>query len=222
MYAVTPRLLLCLVAALVGLHSPRAAAAGNVEGSVTLVPMKPVPTGPGYDVRTKNPVQPPDDPRAIVYLERDDGVYPKSSTGQVATIGQEGYQFRPAIAAVRTGSWVAFPNRDDEFHNVFSYSPSKRFDLGRFREDETSPLVKFDEPGLVKVYCEIHKHMRNLLLVLDTPWFTTTDATGAFVLTDVPAGEYKISALLPSEDTLESRVTVVNGQTVQVEWSSEP
>ena len=49
---------------------------------------------------------------------------------------------------------------DDEFHNVFSYSRVKRFDLGRFRKDENSPVLTFEKPGLVKIYCEIHKHMQ--------------------------------------------------------------
>ena len=189
-------------------------AGGAVSGTVTLAPMKNLALPPGYKVRTKNPIEQPDAPRAIVYLERDDGVYPKVAARQTVTISQQGYQFRPGIAAVQTGGQVSFPNRDEEFHSVFSYSSAKKFDLGRFRMDEASPPVTFDKPGLVKIYCEIHKHMRNLLLVLDTPWFTQTDAAGAFELANVPAGDYRIKALLPSEDVLESRVTVVDGETV--------
>ncbi len=99
--------------------------------------------------------------------------------------------------AVRTGTQVAFPNHDDEFHNVFSYSRAKRFDLGRFRKDEQSPLITFDQPGLVKIYCEIHKHMRSLLLVLDTPWFVETDSGGRFQIEHVPPGTYRLRAFLP-------------------------
>ena len=118
---------------------------------------------------------------------------------------------------MRTGTQVAFPNHDDEFHSVFSYSRAKRFDLGRFRKDEQSPLITFDQPGVVKIYCEIHKHMRSLLVVLDTPWFTETDTNGNFTLTDVPPGDYRLRAFLPSEDLLDGRVTVVGGETVHAE-----
>lgn len=192
-------------------------AAGAVAGTVALEPMKGVALTPGYEVRTKRPIQDPDPPRAIVYLERDEAKYPTIQSQQVVSISQQGYQFHPGVAAVQTGGHASFPNRDEEFHNVFSYSSTKRFDLGRFRMDETSPIVTFDKPGLVKIYCEIHKHMRNLLLVLDTPWFTATDAAGMFELGEIPAGEYRIKAFLPSEETLESRVTIVDGSTAHVE-----
>ena len=131
------------------------------------------------------------------------------------SIRQEGYQFRPSLAAVQTGASAEFPNGDDEFHNVFSYSRVRRFDLGRFRKEEPSPRIRFDKPGLVKIYCEIHPHMRCQLLVLDTPWFTTTGADGAFTLAGIPAGDYTLKALLPSEKTLETRVSVRDGQTTQ-------
>ena len=193
----------------------RAEATGSVTGTVALGDVKPVPLPPGYKARTKKPIGAPDAPRAIVYLERDDGVYPPPSPSSPPDIGQEGYQFRPGISAIRTGTQVAFPNHDDEFHNVFSYSRAKRFDLGRFRKDEQSPLITFDQPGLVKIYCEIHKHMRSLLLVLDTPWFVETDTDGRFQLAHVPPGDYRLRAFLPSEETLDSRVTVIAGQTVQ-------
>ncbi len=190
-------------------------AGGTVRGTVVIESMKPS-AGPGYKVRTKNPVQPPDPPLAIVYLERDDGKYPKTASEQIRQIGQAGYQFRPGVSVVRTGTRVMFPNQDDEFHNVFSYSRAKRFDLGRFRKDEASPVITLDKPGLVKIYCEIHKHMRGLLLVLDTPWFTATDAQGHFELNNIPAGEYRLKAFLPSEATLESRVNLAEDKTITV------
>jgi plastocyanin len=205
---------LCTVLALWGWQSG-AHAEGSVEGSVALEPMQSS-APPGYRVQTKNPIEAPDPQVAIVYLERDDGQYPKGRGGEVLKIGQRGYQFRPAVTAVQTGSQVAFPNQDDEFHNVFSYSKNKRFDLGRFRKDEKSPVLTFDKAGVVKIYCEIHKHMRNLLLVLDTPWFTTSDAQGRFVLSDIPAGEYWLKAFLPSEKVLQARVSIRDGKKASI------
>lgn len=191
-------------------------AGGSVQGTLTVEAMKPAPAKPGYNVQTKKPVQKPEAAPAIVYLERVDGAHPRNRAGDTLRIQQDGYQFRPAIAAVQAGARVTFPNMDDEFHNVFSYSKTKRFDLGRFRKDEASPEVLFDKPGLVKIYCEIHQHMRCLILVLDTPWFVTTDMSGRFSLKNIPAGEYKLHAFQPSEKLLEQRVTVTDGQTTTV------
>src|SRR4051812_24562037 len=89
-------------------YLPGAHAGGSIEGRVVIEPMKSA-TGPDYRVQTKNPVQSPDPQLAILYLESDDGRYPKARTDQVIHISQRGYQFRPAVRAVQTGSRVIFP-----------------------------------------------------------------------------------------------------------------
>lgn len=209
---------LCFAAAMLWCGTQTARADGAVAGAVALEPMKAATLPPGYHPKkTKHPIGAPDPPRAIVYLTRDGITYPVVPAKQAVEIAQHNYQFHPNIAALQTGGVATFPNHDDEFHSVFSYSSTKRFDLGRYRSDEKSPPVEFDKPGLVKIYCEIHKHMRALLLVLDTPWFTTTDTSGAFRIDHVPVGEYGISAFLASEKTLEGRVTVVDGATAHVD-----
>src|SRR6478672_761746 len=88
-----------LMAALCCASTAHAETSGSVAGTVALGDVKPVPLPPGYKARTKKPIADPDPPRAIVYLDRDDGVYPKSSSS-VADVGQQGYQFRPGISAV--------------------------------------------------------------------------------------------------------------------------
>jgi plastocyanin len=207
---------MCLLVVILSASLSPAWADGTVSGQVTLDQPKPPAVGPGYKPETQKPIKPEDPPRAIVYLENASKTYPKSRATEMLNIRQEGYQFRPSLAAVQTGASVQFPNADDEFHNVFSYSRVRRFDLGRFRKDEPSPRIDFDKPGLVKIYCEIHQHMRCLVLVLDTPWFVTTGVDGAFTLPKVPAGDYTIKALLPSQKTLQSKVTVRDGQNTQV------
>lgn len=206
--------LLCLLLVWAPL-APSAAAAntGQVQGRLALDPVRSMALPMRYKGRTRTPILAPEPPRAIVYLEREDGRYPASNIPEPVEIRQEGYQFRPDIVAVRVGTEVAFPNRDDEFHSVFSYSPIKRFDLGRFRKDEPSPLIAFDQPGLAKVYCEIHKHMRSFVLVLETPWFAATSNDGDFLLENIPPGDYRIRAFLPTEERREGRVTVRAGQT---------
>src|SRR5436309_10057486 len=78
-------------------------------------------------------------------------------------MNQKDFAFVPPLLPVQTGTAVEFPNLDDTYHNIFSYSPTKRFDLGRYRPEERPiPSVLFDVPGLVTLRCDIHEHMRGL------------------------------------------------------------
>jgi len=133
-----------------------------------------------------------------------------------ARLEQEGYQFRTGLLVVQTGTRVEFPNRDDDYHNVFSLSKTKRFDLGRYRKDESPPAVLFDKPGVVRLFCEIHQHMRGVVLVVDSPHFTTTDENGRFELRGVPSGKYTLKAWLDEKRTWEQPVTVESGRAVKV------
>ncbi len=196
-----------------------AMADAGVQGTVVLDAVRPPAVDPGYKPKTVKPIQPEDQTPAVVWLEKAGMAYPKTRVGNVVRIQQHGYQFRPSIVAVQTGGSAEFPNDDDEFHNVFSYSKIRRFDLGRFRKDEPSPRITFDKPGLVKIYCEIHQHMRCRVMVLDTPWFAVTDAQGRFKISGVPPGDYLIKALLPSEKTIQSSVQVAPGKTTPVQLS---
>ena len=190
---------------------------GTVEGTVVLDSLRPPEVEPGYKPKTLKPVQAEESGLAIVWLESPGITYPRTRVGEVVRIRQNGYQFRPSIVALQTGASAEFPNEDDEFHNVFSFSKIRRFDLGRFRKSEPSPRITFDKPGLVKIYCEIHQHMRCRVLVLDTPWFSITDNQGRFKITGLPAGEYEIKALLPSEKTLQKKVTVIDRKSTTVQ-----
>lgn len=199
--------------------SQLALADGSVSGIVVLDSQRPPDVPAGYRPLTVKPIQAEDPTPAIVWLEQKGMAYPKLRTGKTLTISQRGYQFRPPVLAVQTGTPVIFPNMDDEFHHVFSYSKPHPFDLGRFRQGETPGSRVLDKAGLIKIYCEIHKHMRCRLLVLDTPWFALTDTRGSFKITGIPAGEYEIKALLPSEKQVKSKVVVSDGKTVQVQLS---
>src|SRR5207248_11305232 len=103
---------------------------------------------------------------------------------------------------IEVGTRVEFPNLDDTYHNIFSYSPTKRFDLGRYRPEERPiPSVVFDKPGLVTLRCDIHEHMRGLILVLSTPYFVMTDTAGRFRLVKLPAGTYQLTECIDSGST---------------------
>jgi len=108
-----------------------------------------------------------------------------------ATLDQVDKTFIPALLPIVVGTTVEFPNHDEIYHNVFSYSRAKRFDLGRYASDEKR-FVTFDTPGIVRVFCEIHSFMRATIVVLPTSHFSVVDEAGGFELHDVPAGEYQL------------------------------
>jgi plastocyanin len=149
---------------------------------------------------------------AVVWLEGVKGDF-KPPAAAVA-IEQEGIEFRPRVLPVLVGTTVEFPNKDNVYHNVFSLSKSKKFDLGRYATGE-SKGVAFDAPGEVRVYCEIHEHMKAFVIAVDNPFFTTTDAEGRWALKDVPPGTYTLAAWHESAKPVRAPVTVTPGETRQ-------
>jgi plastocyanin len=169
-----------------------------------------------YEIVAKGGVLAVSPPLAVVYLE---GTFPKPTSLPVAQVAQKDLAFAPTLLAVQTGTKVEFPNLDEVFHNIFSYSPAKRFDLGRYRGDERPiPSQVFDVPGLVTLRCDIHDHMRALILVLDTPYFVVTDEDGRFRLTGIPAGRYVLKAWIDSKTLREQVVEVKDQATLHVDF----
>ena len=118
-----------------------------------------------------------------------------------AVTTQKDASFDPHVLPIVVGTTVRWPNDDDIYHNVYSDSDVKQFDL-KFYKKERVPEVKFDQVGRVDVFCAIHTKMHCIVLVLPNPYFVTADAKGRFVLKDVPAGTYKLRAWherLPSQ-----------------------
>lgn len=107
-------------------------------------------------------------------------------------IAQQDTTFRPPVLIVPVGGTVEFPNEDPFFHNVFSFSRAKRFDLGRYPEGESKSVV-FDEPGVVEVYCEVHKWMRAAVVVVENPFHATVAEDGRFRIDGVPAGRHRLT-----------------------------
>jgi plastocyanin len=169
-----------------------------------------------YEIVTKGGVLSTKPPLAVVYLE---GSFSKRGSSGEKQMLQKDLAFLPTLLPVQTGTKVVFPNLDDTYHNIFSFSPAKRFDLGRYRSDERPiPSVVFDRPGLVTVRCDIHEHMRALILVLDTPYFVMSDTDGRFRLEGLPAGNYKLRAWLSSTTTLERPVQLAGKSTLSVNF----
>jgi plastocyanin len=188
----------------------------TIEGVVTpLPPAKPLPAVSQRYQLSGEVAERKDVPVAVVYLE---GNFGHATNPPPAVLGQKHFQFSTNLVVIQQGTRVEFPNFDDDYHNVFSYSKPKRFDLGRYRKDEKPAGVLFDKPGVVKLYCEIHEHMRATILVVDTPYFTLTDSTGKFTLTNLPPGDYVLKAWLDEKAIREQPVTLKAGETVKVEF----
>src|SRR5712691_3791516 len=110
-----------------------------------------------------------------------------------AEIRQRNENFVPRVVAVTVGSTVDFPNDDPIYHNVFSLSRVKTFDLGRYPKGK-SRGERFDKPGVVKVFCQIHSHMSATVMVFDHPWFSIPDEQGMYDLEAVPPGAHQLTA----------------------------
>jgi plastocyanin len=192
-------------------------ASATVEGRVELPKSHSAPVqAKRYQIVTKGGVLSTQPPLAVVYL---DGAFPESASLPTKQVTQKDLTFIPALLPVRVGTKVEFPNLDDTYHNIFSYSPAKRFDLGRYRPEERPvPSQVFDKPGLVTLRCDIHEHMRGLILVLNTPYFVMTDTAGHFRLNGLPAGHYTLKTWIDSRTTREKPVDLKNGQTLDVDF----
>src|SRR6478609_8654920 len=191
-------------------------AGGAIEGHVDLPKSRSAPVqAKRYEIVTKAGVLSTLPPLAVVYL---DGNFPRPGLLPMKEVGQKDLTFVPALLPIRVGTRVQFPNLDDTYHNVFSYSAPKRFDLGRYRPEERPiPSVLFDKPGLVTLRCDIHEHMRGLILVLNTPYFVMSDAAGRFRLDKLPAGRYTLKAWIDSRTTREKSIELKDGQTLHVD-----
>ena len=109
--------------------------------------------------------------------------------------------------AITVGTTVDFPNNDRTYHNVFSLSKTKRFDLGRYAAGR-SKAVRFDRPGIVRVFCDIHSHMNAFILVFAHRYFDLTDANGRYRIDGVPPGSYTLSAWVEGSVRDQRTVTV--------------
>jgi plastocyanin len=194
-----------------------AVAQAIIEGHVELPKTKSAPVmNKRYEIVAKSGVLATNPPLAVVYLE---GVFPKAEVPAVAQMIQKDLTFSPSLLPIRLGTKVEFPNEDEAYHNIFSYSAPKRFDLGRYRSDERPvPFQVFDSPGLVTLRCDVHEHMRALILVLDTPYFVLTDPAGNFRLTGLPPGRYVLKAWINSKTTLEQPVELAADTVAQLNF----
>jgi plastocyanin len=134
-----------------------------------------------------------------------------------ARMDQRGEQFVPRVLAITIGSTVDFPNSDVTFHNVFSLSAARTFDLGRYRPGRTGS-VRFERAGVVSVFCDIHTHMSAFILVFNHPYFAVTDADGRYTLPNAPAGAHTVMVWSEAGAAPPRPVTVRDGEITEVDF----
>jgi plastocyanin len=147
---------------------------------------------------------------AVVSIQRIPAAADSALAGRrddVPRLAQKDQSFVPRVLAIPVGASVDFPNLDPIFHNVFSVSPVKRFDLGKYPRGQ-SRRVTFGKIGLVQVYCDIHANMAAFILVLPNPAFARPDEQGAFALPDLPPGTYTLKVWHPDLPELSRTVEV--------------
>jgi plastocyanin len=148
----------------------------------------------------------------VIYLE---GAL--ASKPITATLEQKGRQFLPDLLVIPAGSTVSFPNLDPIFHNVFSLSKPKEFDLGNYPKDHTRTVV-FSKSGIVFVNCHLHSNMGAVIVIAPNQWNTKSDAAGHFRLCDVPPGNYTIVAWHKSAGFFRKPVTVSDAGSTPVSF----
>jgi plastocyanin len=205
--------LAALLAALtiVGATEPsvRAAVNGTIRGRVDLrhTPADVVRRPSVSDVAMPRPHDHTDRRRSVVYLESAPRAAFDQRDEPRARLDQRGEAFVPHVLAIVAGTTVDFPNNDKTYHNVFSLSPLKPFDLGRYAVGR-SKSVRFDRPGIIRVFCDIHSHMSAFILVFAHRYFSVTDDEGRYRLENVPPGTYNVIAWNEATPTDSRRIVI--------------
>jgi plastocyanin len=197
-----------------------AARTGSIRGRVDVRrPSAPVERRPGVaDLGTPTARDVPDLLRSVVYLEAAPRGAFETNEGGNAVMDQRNETFVPHVLAITTGTTVDFPNSDKFYHNVFSLSKTRRFDLGRYSAGH-SRTVRFDNPGIVRVFCEIHSHMNAFILVFSHPFFGLTAADGRYRIDRVPAGTYNVIAWNEGTASEPRAATVSDGGTTELDFT---
>lgn len=212
-------LLLALAAAVLPTGSrPAAQQTATVRGRVVIdIPAssrRPSSAYPSRSVAQAQLAPPSEVENVVVYLK---DAHASTVTPRRTAIRQRGETFSPRVVAVPVGSTVDFPNDDPIYHNVFSLSRARTFNLGRFPRGE-SRGVRFDKTGIVKVFCDIHSHMAATVIVFNHPWFTVPAADGTFELDNLPSGNQQVTAWHERLGETTLRVRTEAGRTASVEF----
>lgn len=134
-------------------------------------------------------------------------------------VNQEKANFTPPVLPIVAGTTVEWPNNDDIYHNVFSMSDTKDFDLGLYKGNPKEKRVTFDKPGRVDVFCSIHANMHCVVLVLENPHYAIADDAGRYSITNVPPGTYRLKAWHERLPAQSQEIIVPAGGVVKVNFT---
>ena len=195
--------------------------AGEIRGTVRIVTDVAAPMSAGLDPyagtlnslgadsRARRSSTPKD---VVVYLEGPGTREAARGHGDRPELWQINQSFEPHVLGVPVGATIDFPNGDLVYHNVFSYSKPKKFDLGYYGKGK-SKSITFDKPGIVQVFCDIHSTMSAYVLVVDSRFVTQPDENGEYVLPDVPNGNYTLKVWHPDLGDRSIKAAVGDGVT---------
>ena len=157
--------------------------------------------------------------RSVVYLDPAPRAAFDIRDEPRARMDQKDETFVPHVLAIVSGTVVDFPNNDETYHNVFSLSKPKPFDLGRYAAGG-SKAVRFDKPGIIRVFCDIHAHMSAFILVFSHRYFAVTDSEGRYRLDNLPPGSYNVVAWNETtREEMRKAVVPESGADVEVNFS---
>jgi plastocyanin len=201
-------------------------ATGGISGKVLLSPRLSsrqvrfhlYPDAVAADTKHKPPVPASELRNVVVYVEYAPSAAAPQPAPPVPAIRQEDLTFVPHVLAITKGTEVEFPNTDPVFHNVFSLSRAESFDLGRYPKG-SSKRVRFDSPGVVKVFCHIHSDMSAIVVVLDNPFFVSPDADGSYDIDGLPPGDYKVTGWHERAHPVTLRVHVDAGKSSPADFN---
>lgn len=206
--------------ALIGASPPHAARNGSIRGRVELRRVAPAterrPSVGDLGAPLERDLS--DRMRSVVYLESAPRAAFEQSEPARAVMDQRNETFVPHVLAITAGTTVDFPNSDRIYHNVFSLSRSKSFDLGRYAVGR-SKSVRFDRPGIVRVFCDIHSHMSAFILVFNHQFFATTDAEGRYRIESIPPGTYTVVAWNEGVASEPRAVSIADGGLTELDFS---
>lgn len=221
--SITRSFLLCVAA----LAAATGAAAERIEGTVVVkkkltkrritaeVPM--YQRGMGVALAADAEQDPLAFERSRVAIWLDGPIVKAEPSGPAPRLDQSNRRFSPELLVIQAGSKVSFPNNDPVFHNVFSLSGPKSFDLGNYPKGDTR-FVTFPDPGIVYVNCHLHPNMAAAIVVTPNRWNALADREGRFELTDVPPGKYTIVAWHKAAGFFRQVVTLTEGHSEPVEF----
>ena len=162
------------------------------------------------DLGTLPPREIPDQRRAVVFLEKGPAEALAAREPVRARMDQRNETFLPHVLTIDAGTLVDFPNNDKTYHNVFSLSRTRKFDLGRYAAGK-SKSIRFERPGIVRIFCDIHSHMSAFIMVFSHPFYSKAEADGRYRIDNIPPGTYTV-AVWHEGETRETKTIAIPPQ----------